>query len=42
MIISDEYCKTLVHGDVVKFLQKIKKKKRLEVIAKSDTKPTEH
>jgi nicotinamide-nucleotide adenylyltransferase len=42
MIISDENWQALVPGAVVKFLQKINAKKRLEVISKSDTKPTEH
>ena len=42
MMISDNNWQALVPGAVVKFLQKINGKKRLEVIAKSDTKPTEY
>ncbi len=42
MIISDDNWQILVPEAVAKFLQKINGKKRLEVISKSDTKPTEH
>ena len=42
MIISGDDWQSLVPPAVVKFLQKINGKKRLDVISKSDTKPTEH
>lgn len=42
MIISDDNWQILVPEAVAKFLQKINGKKRLEIISKSDTKPTEH
>ena len=42
MIISDDNWQSLVPNAVVKFLQKINAKKRLDVISKSDTKPIEH
>jgi len=42
MIISDDNWQILVPREVAKFLQKINGKKRLEIISKSDTKPTEH
>ncbi|MBI5860282.1 MAG: nicotinamide-nucleotide adenylyltransferase [Nitrosarchaeum sp.] len=42
MIISGDNWQSLVPNAVVKFLQKINGKKRLDVISKSDTKPTEH
>jgi len=42
MIISDDNWQSLVPNAVVTFLQKINGKKRLDVISKSDTKPTEH
>jgi len=42
MIISGDDWQSLVPPAVVKFLQKINCKKRLDVISKSDTKPTEH
>ncbi len=42
MIISDDAWQSLVPNSVVKFLQKINGKKRLDVISKSDTKPTEY
>ena len=42
MIISGDNWQSLVPNAVVKFLQKINAKKRLDVISKSDTKPTEH
>ena len=42
MIISDDNWQSLVPGAVAKFLQKINGKKRLEIISKSDTKPTEY
>jgi nicotinamide mononucleotide adenylyltransferase len=42
MIISDDNWQSLVPNAVVKFLQKINGKQRLDVISKSDTKPTEH
>ncbi|GKS67772.1 nicotinamide-nucleotide adenylyltransferase [Nitrosarchaeum sp.] len=42
MIISDDNWQTLVPGAVSKFLQRINGKKRLEIISKSDTNPTEH
>ena len=42
MIISGDNWQSLVPPAVVKFLQKINGKKRLDVISKSDTKPTEH
>ena len=42
MIISDDNWQILVPAAVAKFLEKINCKKRLEVISKSDTKPTEH
>lgn len=42
MILSDDNWQILVPEAVAKFLQKINGKKRLEIISKSDTKPTEH
>ena len=42
MIISGDDWQNLVPNAVVKFLQKINGKQRLDVISKSDTKPTEH
>ena len=42
MIISGDDWQNLVPNEVVKFLQKINGKKRLDTILKSDTKPTEH
>ena len=42
MIISDDNWQSLVPKAVVKFLEKINGKKRLDIISKSDTKPTEH
>jgi nicotinamide-nucleotide adenylyltransferase len=42
MIKSDDNWQNLVPNAVVKFLQKINGKKRLDIISKSDTKPTEH
>lgn len=42
MIISDDVWQNFVPNAVAKFLQKINAKKRLYVISKSDTKPTEH
>ena len=42
MIVSGDNWQKLVPKAVVKFLEKINGKKRLEVISKSDTKPTKH
>ena len=42
MIISDENWKDSVPNAVYEFLTKINAKNRLDVISKSDTKPTEH
>ena len=42
MIVVGDDWKTLVPHAVVKFLEKINAKKRLDIISKSDTKPTEH
>ena len=42
MILSGDNWQALVPNAVVKFLEKINGKKRLDVISKSDTKPTEH
>ena len=42
MIISCDNWQNLVPNAVVKFLQKINGRKRLDVISQSDTKPTEH
>ena len=42
MIISDDTWQNLVPNAVVKFLQKINGKQRLDIISKSDTNPTEH
>ena len=42
MIISGDNWQNLVPKSVVNFLEKINGKKRLDVISKSDTKPTEH
>ena len=42
MIISGDNWQNLVPSAVDTFLQKINAKKRLDVISKSDTKPTEH
>jgi len=42
LIITGDNWKTLVPIAVVKFLEKINAKKRLDIISKSDTKPTEH
>jgi len=42
MMISDDNWQNLVPSAVVEFLEKINAKKRLDIISKSDTKPTEH
>lgn len=42
MIISGDDWQKLVPNTVVKFLEKINAKNRLDIISKSDTKPTEH
>jgi nicotinamide-nucleotide adenylyltransferase len=42
MIISDDNWQNLVPPAVVEYLEKINAKKRLDIISKSDTKPTEH
>jgi len=42
MIMSDDSWQSLVPNAVVKFLEKINGKQRLDIISKSDTKPTEH
>jgi len=42
MIITGDDWKPLVPTTVVKFLEKINAKRRLDIISKSDTKPTEH
>ena len=42
MIIAEENWKELVPNPVYDFIQKINGKNRLEIISKSDTKPTEH
>jgi len=42
MIIHDDNWQNLVPSAVVKFLEKINAKRRLDIISKSDTKPTEH
>ncbi len=42
MILSGDDWKILVPNSVVKFLDKINAKKRLDIISKSDTKPTEY
>ena len=42
MMISDDNWQSLVPNAVVKFLQKINGKQRLDIISQSDTKPTEH
>ena len=42
MILSGDNWQALVPNAVVKFLEKINGKKRLDVISKSDTKPTKH
>lgn len=42
MIISEDNWQSLVPPAVSKFMEKIKAKNRLEIISKSDTKPTEH
>lgn len=42
MILSGDDWKSLVPNSVVKFLDKINAKKRLDIISKSDTKPTEY
>jgi len=42
LIISGDNWQNLVPNAVVKFLEKINGKKRLDVISKSDTKPTEY
>lgn len=42
MIVSNERWQVLVPPAVSKFLDKINAKNRLEIICKSDTKPTEH
>jgi len=42
MIISDENWQELVPNTVSQFMDKINAKNRLEIITKSDTKPTEH
>jgi len=42
MIINDDSWQNLVPSAVVEFLEKINAKKRLDIISKSDTKPTEH
>jgi len=42
MIIHDDNWQNLVPPAVVKFLEKINAKRRLDIISKSDTKPTEH
>ncbi len=42
MIISGEDWEQLVPPAVSKFIKKINGKNRLEIINKSDTKPTEH
>ncbi|MBI5378107.1 MAG: nicotinamide-nucleotide adenylyltransferase [Thaumarchaeota archaeon] len=42
MIVSGDNWQSLVPNAVVKFLEKIDAKNRLDIISKSDTKPTEH
>ena len=42
MMISDDNWQNLVPTAVVEFLEKINAKKRLDIISKSDTKPTEY
>jgi nicotinamide-nucleotide adenylyltransferase len=42
LIISGDDWQKLVPNAVVKFLEKINAKNRLDIISKSDTKPTEH
>jgi nicotinamide-nucleotide adenylyltransferase len=42
MILSGDNWQSLVPNSVVKFLDKINAKKRLDIISKSDTKPTEY
>lgn len=42
MVVSGENCQELVPPAVSKFMETINAKNRLEIITKSDTKPTEH
>jgi nicotinamide-nucleotide adenylyltransferase len=42
MIVSDENWERFVPSEVFQFIEKINGKNRLEIINKSDTKPTEH